>query len=454
VHARISIDATEWGDLFASAGVAYDLGTEDPAYSGEKMAPGKTAAVQDLTWVAVLRDYGQGPAPEMQRPSGYDPHRYDCCCTSSPCNAGHPYPADAKRMLEYGRLPNGKFMINWPAHGNDYYFNGAELSPAARDSGYAPARQRTIGFVYYIRTVLGYSYLALADDELNHGLAWIPYLREGRRMNGVIRFNLNQILDPYGPAGPVYRTGIAVGDYPVDQHHGANPASPRIEFPSIPSFNVPLGALIPAEMEGLIVCDKGISVSNIVNGATRLQPVVLLTGQAAGLLAAFSIREHKQPRAISVRALQQRLLDRGAFLMPYVDVPREDPAWEAIQRIGATGILRGAGKPEGWANKTFFYPDSPVDRQALRLNLLDWGLHLPPGRGNRLWKEDLWGLNMHQAGAKSRQVLPDDGRKRKLVDGISNTKPLTRREAALLLDYKVDLFHFPDIDLRGIPMAK
>ena len=46
--------------------------------------------------------------------------------------------------------------------------------------------------------------------------------------------------------------------------------------------------------------------------------------------------------------------------MPYVDVSVDDPAWESIQRIGLTGILRGTGKPQGWANKTFFYPDGSV----------------------------------------------------------------------------------------------
>ncbi|MBK6936955.1 MAG: FAD-dependent oxidoreductase [Chitinophagaceae bacterium] len=85
----------------------------------------------------------------------------------------------------------------------------------------------------------------------------------------------------------MYRTGISVGDYPVDHHHAQYPGKvPEIEFPSVPAYNIPMGALIPEKIDGLIVCEKGISVSNIVNGTTRLQPVVLLTGQAAGMLAA------------------------------------------------------------------------------------------------------------------------------------------------------------------------
>lgn len=26
-------------------------------------------------------------------------------------------------MLNYGRLPNGKYMLNWPVNGNDVYMN-------------------------------------------------------------------------------------------------------------------------------------------------------------------------------------------------------------------------------------------------------------------------------------------------------------------------------------------
>ena len=31
-----------------------------------------------------------------------------------------------------------------------------------------------------------------------------------------------------------------------------------------------------------------------------------------------------------------------------------------MQRIALTGILNGKGKPQGWANRTYFYPDSTI----------------------------------------------------------------------------------------------
>ena len=55
--------------------------------------------------------------------------------------------------------------------------------------------------------------------------------------------------------------------------------------------------------------------------------------------------------------------------MPYFDVPPGHPHFTAVQRIGATGILRGTGKPNAWANQTLFYPDSLVRTDSLPIDL-------------------------------------------------------------------------------------
>ena len=68
---------------------------------------------------------------------------------------------------------------------------------------------------------------------------------------------------------------------------------PNLYFHPIPSYGLPLGTLIPKDVEGLIVAEKSISVSNIINGTTRLQPMVMQIGQAAGALAALAVKEGK-----------------------------------------------------------------------------------------------------------------------------------------------------------------
>jgi len=224
------------------------------------------------------------------------------------------------------------------------------------------AKNKTLGFVYYIQTELGYKHIGLADDEFDtdNRLAYAPYHREGRRLDGVVRFTYNHVKEPYHQRDMLYRTGISVGDYPVDHHHKRKPSPPDLDFLPVPSFCVPLGALIPEKIDGLIVSDKAISVTNLINGSTRLQPVVLLTGQAAGVLAALSIIAQQQPREIPVRDVQQKLLDASAYIMPLFDVKPDDPHFLPIQRIAATGILKTQGEAYQWANRTWFHPDSCI----------------------------------------------------------------------------------------------
>ena len=281
MQARITVDATDLGDALPLSGTSYRLGMDARADTGEELAPAEANdVVQDLTVVAILKDYGPGADRTIERPAGYDPAEFAGCYDLSSEGV-----RSADRMLEYGRMPGGKYMINWPKEGNDINLDVVELPHAERTAALEAARQKTLRFVYHIQHELGYRRLGIADDEFDtpDGLAYLPYHREGRRMDGVVRMTLDDVTDRY--ARPLYRTGISVGDYPVDHHRNCRTDLPKILFPPVPSFSVPLGALIPDRTENFIVSDKAISVSNLVNGSTRLQPVVMLTGQAAGTLA-------------------------------------------------------------------------------------------------------------------------------------------------------------------------
>lgn len=356
VLAKVVVDATDLGDGLALAGAGYDLGMESRAETGESNAPEMANnIVQDLTWVAILKDYGSGADKTIAKPNDYDPEKFNGSCSMTVDSVL----IDCEKMVNYARLPNNKFMINWPRKGNDIYLNVVEMSYDQRNQELARAKKKTLEFVYYIQTELGYKNLGLADDEFQttDHLAFAPYHREGRRLKGIKRFTLNHVLNTNG-AEPLYRTGISVGDYPVDHHHDCNPDAPEIKFPAIPSFNIPMGCLIPETVDGLVIADKAISVSNIMNGATRLQPCVLLTGQAAGVIAALSVLENTRPGDLNIRKVQQKLLDSGAYLMPLFDVKPEDAAFQAIQRATVSGILNVKGEPFHWANRTWFYPDS------------------------------------------------------------------------------------------------
>jgi len=362
VRAKITIDATENGDVLARAGCAFRLGRDARRETGEPDAPEQADdLIQDLTYVAILKDFGPGTDHTLHKPADYRPTEYYGTCSElhAPEN---PNGIDCHKMLNYGELPNKKYMINWPIHGNDFYAPLTEMSPADRARALVAAKNFTLGWIYFLQTEGGFKNLGLADDEFPSAdkLALIPYIRESRRVNGVETLTTNDLIDPFHRG--VFQNGIAVGDYPLDHHHQKAPVPVNESFPPIPAFNVPYGCLVPEKMDGLLVAEKSISVTHLVNGCTRLQPVVMQIGQAAGASAALCVRQQIQPRDVAVRRLQQLLLDAGMWLMPFCDVFPADSAFLSIQRIGLTGALRGELIPKDWANEMRFQPDREVTR--------------------------------------------------------------------------------------------
>ncbi|MGB4772561.1 MAG: FAD-dependent oxidoreductase, partial [Chitinophagaceae bacterium] len=444
VEAKQTIDATELGDVMKMAGVPYNLGMESAQLTGETVGVTETNdIVQDLTYVAILKDYGAGRDCTIVKPSGYDPKEFDGSNTNYYFDTTRKKPnVDAKKMLDYGRLPNNKYMLNWPIYGNDIYLNIVEMSPAQRALELEKAKQTTMRFVYFIQHELGFKHLGLTDDEFPTAdrMALMPYHREGRRLKGVIRYNMEQIAKPFEQN--LYRTGISVGDYPIDHHHKKNLRAPQqLEFYPVPSFNIPLGTLIPEKMDGLIVAEKGISVSNVANGTTRLQPVVMLTGQSTGMLAAIAARNGVPARKVAVRNVQSALLSIGAYLMPYNDVKPTHPQFSSIQKVGATGILKGVPSPFQWANRTWFYPDSTIKADVFLRDIKSYypTAVMPEGIGE-VKISDALGLVRYLKGETSKASF---SALQKTAD-----RAITRAELAQLIDDCLDPFSL-EIDHSG-----
>ena len=366
VHARVLIDGTELGDIAKTVGVGYDLGMDSRSVTGEDIAPDSARnIIQDITMVAILKDYGH--EVEMAEPADYDPNEFACTCETGLCpdpdDRSHNY--SPEYMMGYGKLPNGKYMINWPFAGNDIYINLVEMTPEEREAALEVAKQKTLRYVYFLREQLGFKNLALADDEFPTAdlLPLIPYHRESRRIHGLTRFTLNHITTPYATDEPLYRTAIAVGDYPVDQHHLAYnglDTLPKIGVHPIPSYGLPMGVLIPKDVDNMLVTEKSVSVTNIVNGSTRLQPVVVQIGQAAGAIAAIAALDGISPSEVDVRKVQNVILDGGGYIMPFLDVDKTDPRFKPYQRIGSAGILQAEGRNVGWSNQTWLRADDPL----------------------------------------------------------------------------------------------
>lgn len=461
IEARMLIDATELGDVAKMAGVKYDIGMESRKDTHEDIAPEyANNIIQDLTWVATLKDFGKDVT--IQRPANYNREDYVCCSFNDLCT--QPKEPDRMRvpevMITYGKLPNNKYMINWPVSGNDYYTNVIDLDREAREVEFAKAREFTLGFVYFLQTELGFSNLGLADDEYptEDRLALIPYHRESRRIHGLVRYDLNDMTNPYGQPDALYRTGIAVGDYPVDHHHarynGAD-SLPNLFFHAVPSFNLPLGTLIPQGVDDLIVAEKSISVSNIVNGATRLQPVVLQIGQAAGALASLALNQGIDVKDVKVRDVQRVILDAGGYILPYLDVANDHSMFRPLQRIGATGLLHSTSKRVEWTNQTWLNINNPLLASDLE-RLYEFYDMSSPYEGNAE-------MTVADAMAAIKAIAEVQGYKIKNIEGVAkqlwkkhglakfNRKAkINRAQYAVVVDEVLNPFDTRDVSITGM----
>jgi len=80
------------------------------------------------------------------------------------------------------------------------------------------------------------------------------------------------------------------------------------------AYDFPYRCMIPKTLDGVIVIGKSVSVDHIAHGSTRLQPLVMAQGQAAGIAAALAVKSGIQPREVNIATLQSRLIAEGASL--------------------------------------------------------------------------------------------------------------------------------------------
>ena len=447
---KVLIDATELGDVLPMIDEDYDLGMDSREMYGEDIAPEKNNdIIQDLTFVMILKNYKK--SVKIEKPKNYDPSEFYCSTASINCPESDKALWTPKQMMNYGELPNGKIMINWPIYGNDYYSNLIEMNYDERNEVFKNAKEKSLRYLYYIQDELGYDNYSLSDEEFDtdDNFPLIPYYREARRIKGKVTFSLDYIKKPFDQIHPLYRTGILVGDYPVDHHHDAHPDRynlPQLAFYPIPSYSLPIGSIISKKNPNFLVAEKSISVSNLVNGTTRLQPVVLQIGQIAGLIASESVKNNINTHQIDVRNIQKKFLDKGGYIQPYLDVEKNHPFFKAYQRIGSTGILKGTGINVGWSNQTWFYPEDKID-------FLDLLKGLDPYYD--LDKHELKDLKISSVYKWISSILGEDINEIEKnweslgLKNFNKNKIINRGEFAIIVDYFLKPFESFKIDFKG-----
>jgi len=121
-------------------------------------------------------------------------------------------------------------------------------------------------------------------------------VRHARRLAGVAKMTRAQ-----WPTGQV-----------LDDEIGVTPSV----SPKFPNISIPYGSLVPEVLDGLLACGRHIACDPNSHGFMREIPQCWITGQAAGLGAALAANRGIEPRAVNLDELQTALAGQGVFLRP------------------------------------------------------------------------------------------------------------------------------------------
>lgn len=285
-------------------------------------------------------------------PDSFTPGNYDASqekrhlITKSAVNWGNDFPGSQKLGEKYG-LPVS------------YFEDKDTRKRLERD-----ALIKTLHFIYYVQNEMGESW---SVDEAEYGelqeaakdlpeewqriarhLPPIPYVRESRRGVGNHTLTSTELYENSksyedGAKNNEFSDAIAIGCYILDLHHTGidedleSDLQEKGEYMQkhkpTGNFQVPMNILVPRDIDGLILAEKNLSMSRLVSGALRLQPITMMTGQAAGTLAALSVLKNLQPREVKAIHVQSALLKSGVnlSLCEYPDVPPEHKHYGSVQ---------------------------------------------------------------------------------------------------------------------------
>jgi 2-polyprenyl-6-methoxyphenol hydroxylase-like FAD-dependent oxidoreductase len=264
VRAKVVVDATGDGDLFARAGAAFDNDIEEADVHHCMNTSWMFAGVDMNRWIAFRAGQPEAHADFMAR------GRKECGLFDRP-------------------------FVSWR--------NDVALFMGPRQTGYSALdvddltavevrshRAMAAHLDFYKAHAPGFenAYLMMSAPQVG--------VRHARRLRGV-----DAVLRSRWPDGLALPSEVGV--------------TPAVS-PKFPNISIPYGALVPERLDGLLACGRHISCDKNSHGFMREIPQCWITGQAAGTAAALAVKSGVPPRAVDIGALQSALLDQGVYLRP------------------------------------------------------------------------------------------------------------------------------------------
>jgi hypothetical protein len=169
-------------------------------------------------------------------------------------------------------------------------------------------------------------YLPGWENTLLREIAPMLGIRESRRITGDYVLTVDDVV-----RGREFPDAVSMGGYHVDIH---NPSGTWVISRNVAAYTIPIRCLIGGNVEGLMMAGKCVSATHEAVASTRVIPICMGQGQAAGTAAALAVARRRTVRDLQIRDIQNLLIDQGAELGQGLAEP--DP--EIIERIGVLPI--------------------------------------------------------------------------------------------------------------------
>jgi hypothetical protein len=363
---KVFIDATYEGDLMAAAGVTYTVGREANSVYGETWngvqkgvfhhghyfktpvspykipgdpssgllprisseIPGENGTgdnkIQAYCFRLCLTQNPDNKVP-IARPEGYDSTQYELLVRVADTQWNEffgkydPIPNRKTDVNNHGPFSYDNIGMNWDYPEASYERRKEIINEhILYQKGllyFMATDQRLPGWVRETMNKWGYS----ADEFRDNGnWPYNIYIREARRMIGEYVMTENDILGKRQVPKPV-----GMGSYTMDSHNVQRYVTPEgfvqnegdIGISPDHPYQIDIGAIMPEKTEcNNLLVPVCVSSSHIAFGSIRMEPVFMILGQSAAIIAAMAVEENKKIHNLDYNNIKARLESEGQII--------------------------------------------------------------------------------------------------------------------------------------------
>lgn len=202
------------------------------------------------------------------------------------------------RVLMFELVEENEVAINMSRIINRNAVHRFDLSEATIEG-----RRQVMEIVKFMRKYIpGCEHARLIETPTQVGV------RETRRLQGVYEMTAQDVV-----SGRQFEDGVALGSWPIDIHDPEGKALIVTEMEAGTYYQIPYRSLMSDSIDNLLVVGRAISATHEAFASTRVSPICMAMGQAAGIATSL-LNSKESVHDIDIKRLKTRLLETGQIL--------------------------------------------------------------------------------------------------------------------------------------------